>query len=195
MEERLHRIGHRIGLHHVSNTEGGDARKEGEQKPERPGSEAPGEIVHGPPAHRPEAVLFAVLHGQDRLGKLGGHADQARYPHPEKGARSSGGQGGRDARDVPRPHRCGQGGHQGLEMGDVALLGVRFLSLDQGEVEGMKEGAKLETPEPKGEVDACPQQKNEHRRAPEDLVDPVEQGEDLLFHGLHPLTSHGGKAR
>ena len=50
----------------------------------------------------------------------------------------------------------------------------------------MKEVAKLEAPEPKGEVDACPQQENEHRRAPEDLVDPVEQGEDLLFHGLYP---------
>ena len=66
----------------------------------------------------------AVLDGENRLGVLGRHPEQAGDPHPEQRPGTACGDGGRHPGDVAGPHRRGERGHQGLEVADVSR-GVR----------------------------------------------------------------------
>src|SRR5690606_8084465 len=93
------------------------------------------EVVHGAAALLAGGVGAAEPHTEEGLAVLGGHADHAGEPHPEDGSGTAQGDGGGDTGDVADAHGRGEGGGEGLVMGDVAF-GLGVGAFDEGEPEG-----------------------------------------------------------
>ena len=110
----------RVGLHHVADAERGEHGEEREEHAEPLHAEAALERVHRPAQHGAVLGRDAVLHGQQRLAVLRGHAEDAGQPHPQHRAGAAQADRGRDADDVAGADGGGKRGRQRGERADVA---------------------------------------------------------------------------
>jgi hypothetical protein len=85
-EAGVQAVGHRVGLHHVADAEGGQRGQQANTLPSHGQAEALLQRVHRAAPHRARRVGLAVVEGDDDLGELGAHAEQARDPQPEQRA-------------------------------------------------------------------------------------------------------------
>ena len=105
-------------MHHAAH----EAERQNDGHGEEPGEElAPvalegrGDVVDWTAVHGTVLVDYAGLLGHDRLGVVGGHAEQGDDPHPEDGARAAHDDGTAGAHDVARAHLGRDSGGQRLE--------------------------------------------------------------------------------
>ena len=142
-----------VGLDPVPDSKGRQRRKQGEADRQYPSQASPPDpvlqVVHGSAGLLAPGVRLPEANAQHGLRVLGGHADQAGDPHPEERPGPTGGDRGCDTHDVTGSDGRGEGGHQGLEVRDIAF-GSLFTGLEEGEIEGMPQLAELQAPEEQG---------------------------------------------
>ena len=94
-----------------------------------------------------------VLEAERALRKLRRHTEEASGNQPEGGARTTHGDGYRDTGDVADADSSGNGGTQGLKMGDFArVILLRIATADQ--TDGMAEATDVDEAQVEGEEQA-----------------------------------------
>jgi hypothetical protein len=73
-----------VGLHHVTDAERGERGEQGKHAAEPGELEPVAQDVHGATPPGAFVVLFAVGDGEDDLGELGGHTQEAGHHEPEQ---------------------------------------------------------------------------------------------------------------
>lgn len=169
-----------VGLSHVADAEGGNDGEDGEGRRQKRADSLVGEAVlhgvHGAAAHFADAVGFPIFYGQHRFGVFGGKAEGRGDPHPDQSAGASQDQGGADAHDVAGADGGGQGGHQGLEGGDVPF---GLIPLLKNFADGVGQIAPGQEFQPDGQVHAGTHQKEKHDRPPDEAVDLAHKSFDF----------------
>ena len=202
-EGGLHRVGQRVGLDGVSGNERGEPKRHGEEgrHPLPLAAEAALDVVHRAACHGARMLMglgadLAVLLGQRHLGELRRHAQQRRHPHPEQGSRAAVVDGQGRPGDVADAHRGGEGGGEGLEVGDVArLVGVVVSTARHGE--SVAHTPNLHEAEPEGEEEAGAQEGNHLQRndlvayGDAEVVDVVLDRLDELLDSVHGRVWRG----
>ena len=181
-EGGLDRLGDAVGLDHVADAEGGEGGEEGEHGAEPGRPEAVLEDVHRPAAPRPLVVLLAVGDGEDDLGELRAHAEEAGDDQPEEGPRAADRDGGRDAGDVPDADGRGEGGRHRLEGRHRARrVGLRE-DLAQDLPERLPEPPELHAAGEDREVEAGAHEEGHRHRPPHPAVERGVRLQQLLDH-------------
>ena len=130
-EARAQAVGDRVGLDHVADAEGGE-RYQGREDRAEPGQAESLQCVHGPAAHGPGRIGFAVMHRDDDLGKLRTHPQEARDPQPEERPRAADGDRRRDAGDIADTDRRRECGRHRLKGRHAAGAGPLLRNLARG---------------------------------------------------------------
>jgi hypothetical protein len=117
------RVGHRIGLDHIADTESGECAEDREcgAEPEPSPPQPVLDVVHGSADIVALLVDLPILDRQYTLGVFGRHPDEGRTPHPEERTGAADRDRRGDAGDVAGPDRRRKRGHQGVEGRDIAL--------------------------------------------------------------------------
>ena len=144
------------------------------------------QVVHR--AARPLAVLVAaaVVDTQEILREVGHHTEEGGDPHPEHGTGAARDDGGGYARDVTRTDGGGQGGAEGLELGNglaVGLLGGVAVLLEHagdGVLPPVTHVNDLEHLGAHGQKDTRTDEQDEAGKTPDRAVDGI-------VDGLHPI--------
>ena len=200
--QRVDALGDGSHLAHVADAEGSQHREDGEQHGQhRAGNlavlhlaDAVLQIVHGAAAPFAPLIPAAEEKAQHVFRIIGHHADDGGDPHPENGAGAAHGNGVGHAGDVSRADGGGQGGAQGLELGDgmpVVAVANSFFLLEQtpdGVGPHVAEAAELEEPGQHGHQNAGADQEHQRGNAPDHAVDGVIDGSYSLRETIH--TNH-----
>ena len=179
----LHGVGDGMGLRHVAADGEGEGRQKGIEGGQHGLIESTAQVVHRPARHLSARPQDAEFDSQQGFGELGGHAHQSRDPHPEQGSRPARDDGGGHPGDVSGAHRGRQGGHQRLEVGDVAP-GSALPAGHQGQVEGGPEPSELKSTQPNGQKQARAHGQGQHRGTPHQVGQRFQ--ELLQVHGHSP---------
>ena len=123
----------------------------------------------------------------------------ASQPHPEDGAGTAGNDGRRHAGDVAHAHGGGQGGAEGLELGNGALVlhvpgNVLVENAADGVLHPMAEMGELEALCHDCHQNAGGDQQRQHRDAPDEAVDGAVDLRDFVDHNVFLLMKNGSRA-
>ena len=198
----------RLG-HHLRGGEGGSADEEGgedadaEHKGQRQPQLAPVTLLAKAPLHIiggaavGHAVFIgaAVVHRQGHLHLLDEHTQEGGEPHPEHRTGAAGGHSGGHARDVAEAHRAAHGGGDGFVGGEQALfIGALIGAVEQpaqGTAENVAQVPHLEELGTQGEVHAGDDHQDNQRRAPDDVVQGVQNvRHDVVISPLYSIGYH-----
>ena len=168
-----------IGLGHIADAKGRADGKEGEE----PGQGVAADFIldailhgiHRTAAHFANAVRFAVLDGQDRFTVLRRKAETGTDPHPDQGAWSAQDHGRGDADDVARADSGRQGRHERLERRDVAGM----FAVAENHHDGIVQVPPRQEFQTDGQENACPDQKGQHDRPPDEIIDILQNHTDI----------------
>ena len=152
-------------MHHAAH----EAERQNDGYGEEPGEElAPvalegrGDVVDWTAVHGTVLVDYAGLLGHDRLGVVGGHAEQGDDPHPEDGARAAHDDGTAGAHDVARAHLGRDSGGQRLERRHAAaLVAAAQAEVAEHAAPALAEAAELDRLGAHGEPDAHAEQQDD----------------------------------
>ncbi len=143
-------------------------------------AEALGYVIESAAGEVALLVLLAEVQTQDVFGVVGDHAEECGDPHPEHGAGAAGEDGGGDADDVARADGAGDGCGKGFKLGDglcrfvlALLLAEALHGGDDGCAHGLAQLADLHDPCQDGEQNACAEDEDYHRPAPDYIVQPL----------------------
>ena len=131
-------------------------------------------IVHGPAYVVAVLVPFPEMHGQCDLGKLGAHAQQRGYPHPEHRAGAADGDRPRHTGDIAGAHRGRQRRTHRLKRGQRAL--ARLIVLENTakcRLHGRAELAQLHKTGADAQVQAHAHQQDHGGNAPDKVIDRI----------------------
>ena len=166
--------GHGRRLHRRARADGGDDSERGERDAAElrpPGTRAvfarEGAFphVHGTAEHVARMVAHAVAHRGVDFHILRGHAEHARDPHPEDGARAACQDCRGNTDDRPRADGRGKRRRKRAEVGDIALALRRAAAPRHAKRLGQ---LALNEARANGEEDMGAEQERDHRRPPHD---------------------------
>lgn len=140
------------------------------------------------------AVLIdgAVVDGKHPLGVFGGHSEEGRDHHPEKGAGAARDQRGGDAHNVAG---ADGGGHGGAERAEAGNFTVAALLVFHHVAQGPPEMPDLQPAEQAGEKDSGGEDQHDERQSPDEVVNFFEYLLDLFEHTILPFFLIGASRR
>ena len=196
-----------VDLGHVTDAEGGQNGEAAEEDGQHLGhgaepllsvalAQTVAKVVHG--TARPLAVLVAaaVVDAQKVFREVGHHTEEGGDPHPEHGTGATRHDGGGHARDVARTDGGGQGGAEGLELGNgftVGLLGGVAVFLENtgdGVLPPVADVADLEHLGAHGQKDTRTDEQDESGQTPDRAVDGVVDRLDPIEKRFHVCFLH-----
>ena len=186
--------GNRVDLRERADAEQAHAHAEEREhlrQPAPPHAHAALDVVERAAQNVPRLLVDAtVLHGQQALGELRGHAEQGGQPHPEQRARASGDDGRGHADYVARADGSRQGRAQRAEarhLAGPALLVLHHVA------QGARQLPELHGAQPYRQQDAAEQDEHHERHPPDEVVDsdePIVDNAEKAFHQFPPRYKH-----
>ena len=171
-EVGLHGFTNGVALHHSARADTGDdaEQREARAEPHPLGPKPIFDEVHGAAHPVPGGGLFAEMHGKEHFAEFGGHTHKGGHPHPEQRTGAADVNGCRHAHDVACPDVGGQCGHQRVERGDFAMLGLVGAAIPKifKSPEKITECKKFQAD---GQIQAGADQQYQHPRPPNHVVD------------------------
>ena len=143
------------------------------------------DVVHGAAHIVAVFVALAEVDSQRYFGKLGAHAQQSGYPHPEYRAGAADGDGARHTGDVARTHGGGQGGAYRLEGGQRAFGGFFFLEKPPQRIfHGVAELSQGQNAGAHRQIQTYAQNAHHGGYTPDKVVENLVDGSDEFQHGF-----------
>ncbi len=178
--------GNLVGLD-AAHAQGGQQTENGGDDSQPFPLETVGDVVEGTTGEVAVLVLFAIEKAQDVFGIVGDHTEKGGNPHPEYRTGTTGQNGGDHADDVACADGTGDRGGEGFKLGNRLGLGIlrmgladRFEGGDDGGVHGFAKLANLHGFGAYRHQNAGAKDQNDHRPAPNDVVEVgVDVGDDL----------------
>ena len=172
-----------VDLAHVTDAEGGQDGREGEEDAQElaqgfaalVATKPFAQVVHRSATPFLLAVTATVVDAKDVLGVVGHHSQEGRDPHPEDRTRPAHRNGGRDAGDVAGTNGGGQCRAKCLELRDGVsvglVMGMLGEELEESLLAPVAQMGNLEASGDDGRQEACAQQQHQTAPSPDEVVD------------------------
>ena len=163
--------GDAVCLHRAPDAKRGEGSEDGKQDGQPLHVEATLEGVHRAAIHATVAALYTVFHGQQTLGILRRHAEDAGQPAPQHGARAAQRHGRGHAHDVSRADGGSQRRGQSAKLTDVARGLLVFLHRQTD----ARQQLSLRHPQAEGQKEVGAQEQHYHWPAPQPRAERREE--------------------